>query len=162
MHSLLQIFRNKYIQIILFLVFFYVLTHTFYNQLGSISFPVIVFLLFLDDINNDTIIPISVILGVFADFVLNTYFGIGVLLFLGLGMMKIYGEYKVEFKNYIAIIVFSVITIVVYNVYYAFILGFNFFASFGFISIRILIDVVSFLILFFLVRFIGAIFSFKG
>ena len=161
MYSLLKIFKHKYIQIILVLLLFFVISRTYYNAFGGIAYPLIIFLLFIDDLTSESLIPISLLIGLFNDYLLNTYLGIGTLLFIGLGIMKLYGETRVDFKDNITKMIYGGISIIIYNIYYTSILGLKLFSSIEFLIIRILVDMIAFTVLFFLVRLSVAVFSFK-
>ncbi len=153
MYSLQKIKENRYISIILILTVCYIFSHTSFFFLSGINYVIIVYVFIAHSLDEKTYIPYSIILGLYSDFVLSSYLGLGVLFFLMLSIGKMFSEYKFDSNSTVSVLSFSLLSIAIYNFYAAIVAGYNLILSFTYILKSCFSDFVIFLIVFLIMEF---------
>ena len=149
MFSLLKVIQNRYASIILILILYYVLSHTTFHFLSNVNFSIILYVLIASKINEETYLPYSII------------FGLNVLFFLFLSLIKMFTEYKFDLKTSFSLVIFSIFAILSYNIFLSLILGYNVILSLLYILKISIIDFILYLIIFYLMEFRSAFRSIK-
>ena len=161
MFSLLKIIQNRYVSVILILILCYVLSHTTFHFLSNVNFSIIIYMLIISKISEETYLPYSIIFGLYSDYSVGSYIGLNVLFFLFMSLIKMFTEYKFDLKTSFSLIIFSIFAILSYNIFFSIILGYNIILSSIYILKISIIDFIIYLIIYYLMEFRSAFRSIK-
>lgn len=161
MFSLLKIIQNRYVSVILILILCYVLSHTTFHFLSNVNFSIIIYMLIISKISEETYLPYSIIFGLYSDYSAGSYIGLNVLFFLFMSLIKMFTEYKFDLKTSFSLIIFSFFAILSYNIFFSIILGYNIILSSIYILKISIIDFIIYLIIYYLMEFRSAFRSIK-
>lgn len=161
MFSLLKIIQNRYVSVILILILCYVLSHTTFYFLSNVNFSIIIYMLIISKISEETYLPYSIIFGLYSDYSAGSYIGLNVLFFLFMSLIKMFTEYKFDLKTSFSLIIFSIFAILSYNIFFSIILGYNIILSSIYILKISIIDFIIYLIIYYLMEFRSAFRSIK-
>lgn len=161
MFSLLKIIQNRYVSVILILILCYVLSHTTFHFLSNVNFAIIIYMLIISKISEETYLPYSIIFGLYSDYSAGSYIGLNVLFFLFMSLIKMFTEYKFDLKTSFSLIIFSIFAILSYNIFFSIILGYNIILSSIYILKISIIDFIIYLIIYYLMEFRSAFRSIK-
>lgn len=161
MFSLLKIIQNRYVSVILILILCYVLSHTTFHFLSNVNFSIIIYMLIISTISEETYLPYSIIFGLYSDYSAGSYIGLNVLFFLFMSLIKMFTEYKFDLKTSFSLIIFSIFAILSYNIFFSIILGYNIILSSIYILKISIIDFIIYLIIYYLMEFRSAFRSIK-
>ena len=161
MFSLLKIIQNRYVSVILILILCYVLSHTTFYFLSNVNFSIIIYMLIISKISEETYLPYSIIFGLYSDYSAGSYIGLNVLFFLFMSLIKMFTEYKFDLKTSFSLIIFNIFAILSYNIFFSIILGYNIILSSIYILKISIIDFIIYLIIYYLMEFRSAFRSIK-
>lgn len=161
MFSLLKIIQNRYVSVILILILCYVLSHTTFYFLSNVNFSIIIYMLIISKISEETYLPYSIIFGLYSDYSAGSYIGLNVLFFLFMSLIKMFTEYKFDLKTSFSLIIFNIFAILSYNIFFSIILGYNIILSSIYILKITIIDFIIYLIIYYLMEFRSAFRSIK-
>ena len=82
-------------------------------------------MLIISKISEETYLPYSIIFGLYSDYSAGSYIGLNVLFFLFMSLIKMFTEYKFDLKTSFSLIIFSIFAILLYNIFFSIILGYN-------------------------------------
>ncbi len=156
MYSLQKIKENRYVSLIFILTLCYILGNTSFYFLSGINFSIIIYIFIAYDIDEKTYIPYSIILGLYSDYILSSFIGLGVLFFLSLSMLKMFSEYKFDSNSMVSVISLSIFSIISYNLFAAIVTGYNLILSFLYILQSCFFDFIVFIIIFLIMEFYRA------
>ena len=161
MYSLLKIIKNRYVSIILILVLWFVFSRTIFTFLSSVNFSVILYVLISSKIDEKTYIPYSIIFGLYSDYIIASYIGLNVLFFLFLSLIKMFSEYKFDSKSTLTIFLYSIFSILTYNLFLSIVLDYKLGISFLYILQLCAVDFIVFTVCYFIMEFSRAFRSVK-
>ena len=161
MYSLLKIIKNRYVSIILILTLWFIFSRTVFVFLSGINFSVILYVLISSKIDEKTYIPYSIIFGLYSDYIISSYIGLSVLFFLLLSIIKMFSEYKFDSKSVLTILLYSIFSIILYNLFLAVVLVYNIGLSILYILKLCLADFVVFIVSYSIMEFNRAFRSVK-
>lgn len=162
MYSLLKIIKNRYVSIILILVLWFVFSRTIFTFLSGVNFSVILYVLLSSKIDEKTYIPYSIIFGLYSDYIIASYIGLNVLFFLFLSLIKMFSEYKFDSKSTLTIFLYSIFSILTYNLFLSIVLDYKLGISFLYILQLCVVDFIVFTVCYFIMEFSRAFRSVKG
>lgn len=156
MFSSLKILKSNYLFLIITLILCYTAAHTTLDIFYNVDYIIIVYLFFLPFIDDDTIIAYSFIFGLFFDFLIDSYLGVGVLLFMALSFLKVswnimFGSGK--FSSRLSLNICIIILFTLFNLLY---FGYEWadFLKYGFE--RFIIDLAAYLVIFLILELLSA------
>lgn len=157
-----KILKNDYVKLIVILIIVYILGHTPFRFMGKINFVIVVFLLYLPKINKDTMFYYSVIFGLLNDFMLNSFIGMSVILFMVLCIVWISSCEMFSMSSVISKLSGALFILLLFNVFYMVYLGYDFKDFFDYGLLRIAVDYVLYVIIFSILEFRRAFSDVKG
>lgn len=162
MFSLSKILTNKYIFVLIVSFVCYIITHLGFTFLSGINYIIILFVILAPGIDDDNLIGYSIVFGLCTDFVYDMkYIGVSILFFICVSLIKIFSENKFDVRNNMTVNVFSFLTIVIFNVYIATMLGYNILLSAAFILKSVILDFIIYILSYYIVEFGRAFRSIK-
>ena len=158
MFSLLKTLNNRYSYIYIIIILFavYSLLRASVPAVSGINFVIIIYLLILNNITEDSYIIYSIIFGLFSDFILGSYIGLSVLFFLFISIIKMITEEKVDLYSYFSNNVFALVIIFIYNIFYVSILGYPIFTDYLYIIGKVFFDYIFYFISFYILEYLNA------
>lgn len=162
MYLLLKIIKNRYVSIILILVLWFVLSRTLFTFVSGVNFSVILYVLISYKIDEKTYIPYSIIFGLYSDYIIASYIGLNVLYFLFLSVIKMFSEYKFDSKSVLTILLYSIFSILTYNIFLSIVLDYKLGISFLYILKQCAVDFIVFIVCYLIMEFSRAFRSVKG
>ena len=93
------VWGNIYARLSIIFVICYVFTNAFGNPLSRFDYIIILYILCLNEINEDTALQYAVLFGIFYDLNYQIFIGLGVLLFQILNVIKIYAYLMIDLSK---------------------------------------------------------------
>lgn len=149
----LKTLKNDYVYLVLILIAAYVLTHTPFHFTGKINFVIVVFLLYLPEINKDTIFYYSLIFGLFNDFIINAYIGLSVILFIFLSLLHMALCELLSMNSIMSKLLQALLILFLFNIFILVYFGYGVRDFFEYGLLRIVLDYGVYLAIFAFLEF---------
>lgn len=146
--------------IILFIA--YVLNHTPFHFSWKIDLIIVIFLLYLPKINNDTIVYYSLIFGFLNDYILNSYIGLSVILFIVLSAIHITMFDMFSINNVASRLLQALFILLLFNVFNLIYFGYEVKDFFSYGLLRVAVDYTVYFLIFVIMEFRSAFSYSKG
>lgn len=157
-----KILNNDYIKLIVILVLGYILTHTPFRFTGKIGFLIVIFLLYLPKINKDTMFYYSLIFGLFNDYMINSFIGLSVILFIFLSIVWISLSEMFSMSGFISKLSGALFILFLFNIFYMVYFDYYLRDFFDYGLLRIALDYFLYVIIFSMMEFRRAFSDVKG
>ena len=122
-YSLLKILKNDYISLIILLSLCYVVSYTTFASISRVNYIMILYLFYMDRINEDTIVQFSIIFGIFYDFLIDSMIGINVLFFIFLSLIKFRFDILISANSVLVKVGRALGALIIFNMYNIFVIG---------------------------------------
>lgn len=146
--------------IILFVA--YVLNHTPFHFGWKIDLIIVIFLIYLPKINNDNIVYYALIFGFFNDYIINSYIGLSVILFIVLAAVNITIFEMFSINNVASKLLQALFILLLFNIFNLIYFGYNVKDFFSYGLFRIALDYTVYFLIFAIMEFRSAFSHLKG
>ncbi len=121
--SSLKILKNDYISLVILLSLCYVVSYTTFASISRVNYIMVLYLFYMDKINEDTIVQYSLIFGLFYDFLIDSMIGINILFFVFLSLIKFRFDILISANSILLKIVRALGALFIFNAYNIFAMG---------------------------------------